>query len=88
LYEGKGYWVPAFSTKVHDTVGAGDVFNAGFLFGLTKGWKLQKCMAFGNATASLYISRESGRRYPLSEEALLHAKNNSSYQWDLLQSNL
>ena len=43
------------SVQVHDAVGAGDVFNAGFLFGLQRDWPLEACLAFGNTTASLYM---------------------------------
>jgi ribokinase len=75
LHKGKGIWVPAFPTEVYDTVGAGDVFNGGFLYGFTKGWEIEKCMTFGNAASSLYISREGSRRYPLNEEVFSRVKN-------------
>ena len=47
--------------QVYDAVGAGDVFNAGFLFGLRRGWPMEASLAFGNTTASLYISRQQDR---------------------------
>ncbi|WP_251554250.1 carbohydrate kinase family protein [Neobacillus muris] len=84
LHKGEGFWVPALPTEVFDTVGAGDVFNAGFLYGFTKGWEINQCMAFGNATSSLYISEVAGRRYPLSDEVLSHAKNYRNFDWELL----
>jgi ribokinase len=62
-------WVPARSVEVLDTVGAGDVFNAGFLYGLGQGWSLEQCLAFGNTTASLYISRQENR-FPHFNEVL------------------
>jgi sugar/nucleoside kinase (ribokinase family) len=59
--------LPARPVKVHDAVGAGDVFNAGFLFGFGNGWSLETCLAYGNSAASLYISREI-ERFPELEE--------------------
>jgi len=61
--------VPPRAVHVHDAVGAGDVFDAGFLFGLQRGWSLEACLAFGNTTASLYISRRQDRFPGLVEVA-------------------
>jgi sugar/nucleoside kinase (ribokinase family) len=55
--------VPAIPTNVIDSVGAGDVFNAGFIYGYRKKFSIDICMAFGNAVASNYISK-SENRYP------------------------
>jgi sugar/nucleoside kinase (ribokinase family) len=53
--------------QVFDAVGAGDVFNAGFLYGLRCNWPMEACLAFGNTTASLYISRQQDRFPRLNE---------------------
>ncbi|MCL6444433.1 MAG: carbohydrate kinase family protein [Alicyclobacillus sp.] len=53
--------VPSVPTVVFDTVGAGDTFNAGFVVGLSEGWPLEQCLQFGNAAASIYVSREKNR---------------------------
>lgn len=55
--------VPAIPTNVIDSVGAGDVFNAGFIYGYRKNLSIDICMAFGSAVASNYISK-SENRYP------------------------
>ena len=60
-------WVSSRQVQVLDTVGAGDVFNAGFLFGLRQGWELRSCLAIGNTTSSLYISRQENRFPDLGE---------------------
>ncbi len=65
--------VPPRPVRVYDAVGAGDVFNAGFLAGLRQGWPLEACLALGNATASLYISRAQDR-FPRLSEALAAAR--------------
>src|SRR5271166_4915514 len=44
---------PAFNIQPVDTTGAGDSFNAGFLFQYLRGEPLQKCMAWGNACGAL-----------------------------------
>jgi len=52
---------PSLPTEVVDAVGAGDSFNAGFLYAYTAGWPLQSSLAFANATAAHYISRLTDR---------------------------
>jgi len=51
--------VKAFGTKVLNPVGAGDVFNAGFIYGSLKGWALEKTAEFANAAAALHISKKN-----------------------------
>ncbi len=44
---------PCFNVQPVDTTGAGDSFNAGFLFQHLQGEVLQKCIAWGNACGAL-----------------------------------
>ena len=44
---------PAFRLDPVDTTGAGDSFNAGFIFQILRGAPLQKCLAWGNACGAL-----------------------------------
>lgn len=43
-----------------DTVGAGDSFDAGFLHQYIRGAKVEKCLAFGNLTGALNVTRAGG----------------------------
>lgn len=52
----------SFKVDVRDTVGAGDSYNAGFIYGLANGWELPECLKLGNAVAAAVISCETGFR--------------------------
>jgi len=43
----------AYRVPVVDTTGAGDIFHAGFIFGLLRGWPLQRQLDFACAAAAL-----------------------------------
>lgn len=66
--------LPAREVNVFDAVGAGDVFNSGFLYALRAGLPWDACLAIGNSSASLYISRAKNR-FPSLEEVLFTAHN-------------
>ena len=59
---------PAFKTTVYDAVGAGDVYNAGFIFGTLQDWPPETSMSFGSALSAQYISKSSDR-FPGFESA-------------------
>lgn len=44
---------PAMPVAVVDTVGAGDTFDAGFLYAYLHGWDLKRCLQLGTACGSL-----------------------------------
>lgn len=53
-----GAWthVPGFPVmKVVDTVGAGDGFDAGFLYGILQEWSIEKSLAFANAIGAMVV---------------------------------
>jgi len=52
---------PGFSVKAVDTTGAGDVFHAGFIFGLLQGWELARILEFSNAVAAMKCTKIGGR---------------------------
>jgi|Deesub1362B_J571_1020462.scaffolds.fasta_scaffold17589_2 sugar/nucleoside kinase (ribokinase family) len=53
--------VPGFVVKAVDTTGAGDVFHAGFIFGLLQGWELRRILEFANAAAAIKCTQIGGR---------------------------
>ena len=54
--------VPAAKVdKVVDTTGAGDLYAAGFLYGLTRGWEFPYCAVLGNRCAGRIIAQLGAR---------------------------
>ncbi len=48
-----------YSVPVVSTIGAGDGFASGFLFGLVRGLPVIECLHYGNAAAAVVVSRLS-----------------------------
>jgi sugar/nucleoside kinase (ribokinase family) len=53
----KFYAAPAFKVRVADATGAGDVFRAGFIYGLLQKWDVPEILRFANATAAVACTR-------------------------------
>lgn len=47
---------PVKASKVVDTVGAGDGFNAGIIYGILHDWSLEKTLHFANTIGSMVVS--------------------------------
>jgi sugar/nucleoside kinase (ribokinase family) len=52
---------PAFRVPVVDTTGAGDIFHAGFIYGLLQGWPLPRNLDFSCAAAAINCMAEGAR---------------------------
>lgn len=51
---------PAIPVNVVDTVGAGDTFDSGFVYGYLQGWSLEKTLKLGIACGSLSTQKSGG----------------------------
>jgi sugar/nucleoside kinase (ribokinase family) len=51
----------AFRVQVTDTTGAGDIFHAGFIYGLLQGWPLERQLDFACAAAALNCTHAGAR---------------------------
>jgi sulfofructose kinase len=70
LVDGSILQVKGFEINVVDTTGAGDVFHAGFIYGLLQDWEVREILRFANAVAGLKCRDLGGRRgIPTLEEA-------------------
>jgi sugar/nucleoside kinase (ribokinase family) len=66
---------PALELKVVDTVGAGDTFNGGFLYGFLKGWSLERSLRLAVVCGSLSTRAAGGTAaQPTLDEALRHVE--------------
>ena len=52
---------PGFKVDAVDTTGAGDVFHGAFMFGVLRGWEIEKICVFSNGVAALKCRRLGGR---------------------------
>lgn len=69
--------VSALPVEVMDTVGAGDSFDAGFVYGYLQGWSLKDSLQLGVVCGSLSTCAPGGvTAQPTLEEALAAAQHN------------
>ena len=62
LINGEFLLVKGFEVKALDTTGAGDVFHAGFIYGLLQNWEVAEILRFANAVAALKCRDLGGRK--------------------------
>ncbi len=60
-YGGGFFRTPAFKVDAVDTTGAGDVFHGGYIYGLLRGWDMERTVRFASAFAALKCRRLGGR---------------------------
>jgi sugar/nucleoside kinase (ribokinase family) len=61
---------PAYRVPVVDTTGAGDIFHAGFIYGLLQGWALERQLDFSCAAAAMNCMADGARGGIRSVEAI------------------
>ena len=70
----------ALAVEVVDTTGAGDSFDAGFLYGWTRGWRLEACLTLATACGSLSTRAAGGTT---AQVTLQDARRALPEGWDL-----
>jgi sugar/nucleoside kinase (ribokinase family) len=60
--KGELVYVKGFEVRAVDTTGAGDVFHAGFIYGLLENWEIEEILRFANAVAALKCQDLGGRK--------------------------
>ncbi|MDR8391562.1 carbohydrate kinase family protein [Aliifodinibius sp. S!AR15-10] len=61
IEDNKVQTIPAFiNNDPVDAIGAGDSFNAGFIFRFLQGYPLEECVTFGNLTGSISTTQAGG----------------------------
>jgi adenosine kinase len=58
------------AAAVVDPTGCGDAFRAALLYGLERGWELQRCVELGNRIGALKIAQRGGQNHGLDRAAL------------------
>jgi sugar/nucleoside kinase (ribokinase family) len=58
--DGEVFYAPTYKVNVMDTTGAGDSFNAGFVYGFVCDMSVQECLKRGNGCGSLSASMLGG----------------------------
>jgi sulfofructose kinase len=70
-WDGKEFhYTAAYRVPVADTTGAGDIFHAGFIYGLLRGWALERQLDFASAAAALNCMAVGARGGIESVEAI------------------
>jgi 5-dehydro-2-deoxygluconokinase len=71
---------PGFPVKILNTVGAGDAFASGLIYGYLKGWDWYKCGRMGNACGALVVTRHGcAKALPTEQEALNFIKDRGGF---------
>lgn len=57
LNDGKVIHAKPYPVEIYNTLGAGDAFASGFIYGILNGWDMQKSARLGNATGAIVVTR-------------------------------
>lgn len=76
IFNGSIWYCATRDVQVVDTLGAGDGFAGGFLYGFASGWPISKCLQLGNYIAADVVARTGGR----IEEDLKHVTEQKKHE--------
>jgi len=68
--DGAATYRSGFTVPVKDTTGAGDSFNAGYIFGFLSGADPEQCLLYANACGAMSVSQYGGNTGTPDREAL------------------
>ena len=69
--DGRSSRVPGVAAEaVVDPTGCGDAFRAALLYGLERGWSVERCAALGNRLGAVKIAHRGGQNHPVDRAAL------------------
>lgn len=57
LNDGKVIHAQPYPVEIYNTLGAGDAFASGFIYGVLNGWDWKKSARLGNATGAIVVTR-------------------------------
>jgi sugar/nucleoside kinase (ribokinase family) len=84
-WDGRRFWyAPAYRVAAVDTTGAGDLFHAGFGYGMLRGWNTERLLEFACAAAGLNCMAHGARggiRSPGAIERLRAGKKCHPHQY-------
>ncbi|MBP3961897.1 carbohydrate kinase family protein [Paenibacillus lignilyticus] len=69
---GQSQFRSGFQVPVVDTTGAGDSFNAGYIYGFLSGQKPEQCLLYGNACGALSVTQSGGSTGTPDRTAMEH----------------
>ena len=78
---GDSFEFPAFPVPVKDTTGAGDVFHAGYVFGLIRNWDLKKRIEFATGLAGMKCTMLGGRTALPTESKMMEFMKSMAPGW-------
>ncbi len=78
LVDGELLQMKGVQVEVVDTTGAGDVFHAGFIYGLLQNWELGDILRFANWAAGLKCREMGGRKGIPSFEEVQRFRNETN----------
>lgn len=70
--------LPAFKVVVEDTVGAGDDYNAGYIYAMLSGYSPAEALQYGNAVSGFAVAHKGARTTPNTRELEEFIKTHSS----------